>query len=223
MTAAGRARPGPRPATREALIRAALAAFAERGFEAASTRDIARAARTNVASIAYHFGGKEGLREACARHVVDTLTGVASVLAAEAPAVDLGPAEAGRRLEAAISRMVGFLLLEPDARLIAGFVLGEMRAPSPALDVIYRGLFAPVHGALCRLWSAATGDAEDSDETRVRAFALIGQTVYFRIAEEVVRRRLGRPALAAAEAELIAGVLAANVADLVRARRSGKP
>ena len=49
-------------ATRLALIRAALDLFGAKGFEAASTRDVAAAAGANLASIAYHFGGKEGLR-----------------------------------------------------------------------------------------------------------------------------------------------------------------
>ena len=53
--------------TRAALIAAGLRLFGEKGFDATSTRDIAAAANTNIASIAYHFGGKEGLRLACAQ------------------------------------------------------------------------------------------------------------------------------------------------------------
>ncbi len=60
-------------ATRAALIRVGLDLFGARGFEAASTRAIAAAAGANVAAIAYHFGGKEGLRLACADHVAATI------------------------------------------------------------------------------------------------------------------------------------------------------
>ena len=45
----------------------AIPFFGTKGFAATSTREIAAAAGTNVASIAYHFGGKDGLRLACAR------------------------------------------------------------------------------------------------------------------------------------------------------------
>ncbi|MFL5215846.1 MAG: TetR family transcriptional regulator, partial [Microvirga sp.] len=49
-----------RPAdlTRQALITAALAVFAEKGFTAGSIRDITRRARANGAAVNYHFGGK---------------------------------------------------------------------------------------------------------------------------------------------------------------------
>ncbi|MGO4284013.1 TetR family transcriptional regulator, partial [Bosea sp. TAB14] len=59
--------------TRTALIRAGLDLFGRHGFEASSIRQIAQAAGVNSAGIAYHFGGKGGLREACAQSVVETI------------------------------------------------------------------------------------------------------------------------------------------------------
>src|ERR1700689_4995632 len=55
--------------TRAALVAAALTLLGDKGFEATSTREIAAAAGVNVAMIAYHFGGKDGLRRACAEFV----------------------------------------------------------------------------------------------------------------------------------------------------------
>jgi AcrR family transcriptional regulator len=46
------------------LLRAAADAFAAQGFDAASIRAIADRAGVNIALIAYHFGGKDGLYEA---------------------------------------------------------------------------------------------------------------------------------------------------------------
>ncbi|MBQ0937319.1 CerR family C-terminal domain-containing protein [Ideonella paludis] len=51
-------------ATRERLLLTALRLFAQRGFSATSTREIAQAAGANVAAIAYHFGDKAGLYRA---------------------------------------------------------------------------------------------------------------------------------------------------------------
>ena len=48
-------------ATREKLLDAAEKLFSERGFDAASVRDITKAANANLASINYHFTDKEGL------------------------------------------------------------------------------------------------------------------------------------------------------------------
>ncbi len=52
-----------RPAeyTRQAIIKAAVRLFAEKGFEAASVRDIVTSARVNQAAINYHFKSKDGL------------------------------------------------------------------------------------------------------------------------------------------------------------------
>ena len=46
------------------LLHAAAEVFALDGFDAATTRAIAERANSNIALIAYHFGGKEGLYDA---------------------------------------------------------------------------------------------------------------------------------------------------------------
>jgi AcrR family transcriptional regulator len=53
-------RPG-KPDTREAILDAARAAFAERGFDAASIRSIAQAAGVDPALVHHYFGSKDQL------------------------------------------------------------------------------------------------------------------------------------------------------------------
>jgi TetR/AcrR family transcriptional regulator len=48
-------------ATRERLLAAALTLFAQKGFAATSTRELAAAADCNISMIAHYFGSKEGL------------------------------------------------------------------------------------------------------------------------------------------------------------------
>lgn len=47
--------------TREQILEAAWKLFAEKGFEDVSVRDVTNEAGVNLASVSYHFGGKEGL------------------------------------------------------------------------------------------------------------------------------------------------------------------
>jgi TetR/AcrR family transcriptional regulator len=74
-------------ATREALVAAATALFAEKGYDGATVEEIGARAGANKASINYHFDGKTGLYRAVlegkAREVAARVRGV---LAEERPA-----------------------------------------------------------------------------------------------------------------------------------------
>ncbi len=50
--------------TKDALLRSAISVFAEKGFQAATVRDICQRAEANVAAVNYYFGGKEALYSA---------------------------------------------------------------------------------------------------------------------------------------------------------------
>jgi AcrR family transcriptional regulator len=55
---------------RARILHVAMDVFGEKGFRAATLREIARGARSSPALIAHHFGGKDGLRNALDDRVV---------------------------------------------------------------------------------------------------------------------------------------------------------
>jgi len=59
--------------TREAIIKAAVHLFAEKGFDGTSVRDIVTKARVNQAAINYHFKTKDGLYLEVLRTAFDKL------------------------------------------------------------------------------------------------------------------------------------------------------
>jgi AcrR family transcriptional regulator len=61
------------PEARERILAGALEIFAERGFDGATTRDIAARAGTNLGLIQYYFGGKERLWRAAVDRVFGAL------------------------------------------------------------------------------------------------------------------------------------------------------
>lgn len=65
-----------RPAehTRQAIIKAAVRLFAEKGYQGTGVRDIVSKARVNQASINYHFKGKDGLYQEVLKTAFDKLT-----------------------------------------------------------------------------------------------------------------------------------------------------
>ena len=75
----------------------AIEHFGRFGLEGASTREIAKAAGKPMSAITYHFGGKEGLYLACARHISDTLGWLIGLAGVMSPAVaDAAEARAAR-------------------------------------------------------------------------------------------------------------------------------
>ena len=124
-------------ATRAALVRAALDLFGAKGFEATSTREIAAAASANIASIAYHFGGKEGLRRACADFVVAAIGEIFARAPRARPSRSRGLTPAAARGALALHRlaaMIDAIVVRDEARPIVRFVLREMFEPSAAFE-----------------------------------------------------------------------------------------
>lgn len=215
--------PSPAEQTRAALVRAALQLFGKQGFDGTSTREIAALAKANIGSIAYHFGGKEGLRAACANYIVSTVGGVAGAALAESPGGPQSAEAAQARLNTVLEAMVGFIMARPEAGEFVQFVLRELSQPSEALDIIYEGVFEPVHDGLCRIWAEASGEDPESDRTRITIFTLIGQVVYFRIAQAAVMRRLGWNRIGPSEAADIISVVRSNIEAILAERKGPQP
>jgi AcrR family transcriptional regulator len=206
-------------ATRTALITAALKLFGGKGFEATSTREIAAAAEANIGSIAYHFGSKDGLRDACAQFIAETIRSVAAPAIGLDDVEGMSPEEAEQRLVEGIGTVVRFIAARPEAGAFVQFVLRELSIAGSSLDILYDGVFEPVHMRLCQLWSRATGDPAESEATRIAVFAMIGQVVYFRIGREAVLRRMVWTEIGAAETAALSAVITGNVRTILRARR----
>ncbi len=211
----------PAELTRTALLHAGLKLFGRQGFDGTSTRQIAALAKANIGSIAYHFGGKEGLHAACADFIVETLQAIARPALADATAA-ADPETAAAGLSAAMQQIVSFFVATPEAGDIAQFVMRELSQPSAALERLYHGVLEPFHEQLCRAWAAATGEDADSERTMITVFTLIGQVVYFRIAREVVLKRMGWTEVGPEQASAIAAVAVANLNAALAARRAGK-
>jgi len=200
--------------TRLALIEAGLGLFGAKGYAATSIRQLAAEAGANVAAIAYHFGGKAGLRQACAEAFVAR---VAARLAPppDHPAASPDPAAARAALHAVLGRMVEFLLSGPAAARMVPFVLREIAEDGEATALIYARLIEPTHRRLCALWSTATGQEAEAEAVRLAVFAMLGQALYFRIGAPVVRRRMGWEmpggGFGPAEVQAVRAVLAAHL------------
>jgi AcrR family transcriptional regulator len=149
--------------TRARIISAALRVFGERGYDRASTRQIAERAGVNTPAIQYYFGSKLGLHSACTRHVIE---GVSSALA-------LPLARARDARHTATPAVALGALCELLAAVVDVCVTTDGRKPAQAVfrEDIGAGLFNTV----VRLVAAATRHSSGAKLTRLRACVLLGQ------------------------------------------------
>jgi AcrR family transcriptional regulator len=159
--------------TRLRLITAARDIFADKGFDAASVREITSAADANLAAITYHFGSKEALYDAVLEHTFEPVASLLRKTLHEGPLVDRPPLD---RIEA----------------LVRGFLGRLDSAPKLPLLILHQairreGLPGPTHakmqeviGTLASLIREGQGDGTIRDgDAQLMALSIWAQPVYF--------------------------------------------
>jgi AcrR family transcriptional regulator len=192
----------------------AIRVFAARGFEGARTRDIAEAARTNLISIAYYFGNKQGLYYAAAQHVAARWAAHEGPLVQQARTSMARPGVTHREL-------VGILctLLRQFVQLILGdflpdcygkFLSQAASGPTREFSLIDRSL-APLRETLAEAIAALTRESATSSATQVRALSIIGSCICFRRDRPAVLRALRWKQIGAKELKVIEMAIEANI------------
>lgn len=185
-------------ATRERLLTTAIDIFGRRGFEGASTRELAAAAGANLQAIRYYFDNKEGLYLAAAEHLVSlidhhvaaTRQRVGEELAAlRATATPLDPARARILLEELAVLLVSIFATR-ESESWARFLIREQMEPTAAFTCFYNGIMQPMLAILRELIGTLTRTAPDSEETRLRSLSFAGNFMIFRVAHAAVLKEL---------------------------------
>ena len=194
------------------LVEAALPIFGLRGLEGASTREIAKTAGKPMSAITYHFGGKEGLYLACARHISETL-GMLLGLAGEEQAIT-DTAEARGKIGQLMSLLVNAMLRNETAPF-ARFIFREQQEPTAAFDIIYGGGMGRVLARLCALLGVIADGRIPDIELRVRVIALMGQVMGFRVARAATLRLTSWSDLGEMERALIDRVIQTHLGAIL--------
>ena len=162
--------------SRERLLHAALALFAERGFAKTSTRDIAEAAGTNIAAISYYFGDKAGLYRAVFEPMADSAEDLARL---RDPALTLHEA-----LRAFYAGFIEPLRQGEVARLCMKVHMREMVEPTGLWTEGIERTIRPSHEAMSEVLSRHLGCAAD-DELQRLVIAIAALGVHLHVGAEV--------------------------------------
>lgn len=183
--------------TRRRIIDVALRLFGERGFEGASTREIAKAAGVNAPALQYYFDNKEGVYRACAEYIADSsaahfapVVKMAEAVVADARATREQVFEAfGELLDA----VTDFHLLPDDAEHRRLFMAHEQvgQGPSVLFDLLDKGL-RPRMGETSTRLIARYCDMPPTDPLlRMRVMMLFGQVMVFSLGRRSLLSKLG--------------------------------
>jgi len=165
-------------ASRERLLLAALNLFAERGYAPTSTRDIAEAAGTNVAAIAYYFGDKAGLYRAVAEGPMQPICRLLPAEAAEPRLEDM--------LRHLYSAYVEPLKQGQPVRQCLKLHMREMLEPTGLWSSSLIESVKPVHEALAQALSRQLGLAAPDDDVRRLAICIAALGVHQHVACDVI-------------------------------------
>ena len=201
--------------TRNQLLEAGLELFSRYGYESVSTRQLSQEAGTNIAAIAYHFGGKRELYRAILQQLVeDTEAHLGPGVAALHQGI-IDAAGDRQRLAELMARFVGqiikMFLNDSFMTCRAPLVMREYTHPSEDFDIIYEARLKPLHLALTEFCAAAIGSPPDAPECAIRAHTIMGQVVCFSIARIVLFRRLDWDSYTPERAEEVARVVTQSI------------
>ena len=171
--------------TRERIVAAALAVFAECGFNGARTRDIAARAGVNQGLITYHFASKEALWKAAADRIFARL-GDEFGRRLEA----LQDVEPVARLRAVARHFVRFAAAHPE---LHRFMVEEGKSDGPRLQWLVERYVRPLYEASRDLIEAAQREGALPRTHPVHLhYILLGAATHLFVNAAEVRRLTGQ-------------------------------
>jgi len=161
--------------TRAKLLDAATEVFGERGYYAATVREISQRAGTNIASVNYHFRDKLGLYTEVLRLAVGSV-GLAARAELER---DLPPEQTIRAaVKAFLSRLYGKDRPAVPFRLMRH----ELTQPTPAMSQVVNEVMRPNYNRLRAAIGSILGLPPDHETTRLCAHSIMGQVMFYPMA-----------------------------------------
>ncbi|MDH0863229.1 CerR family C-terminal domain-containing protein [Mitsuaria sp. GD03876] len=183
--------------TRRRIIEVALRLFSERGFEGASTREIAKAAGVNAPALQYYFDNKEGVYRACAQYIADSSGAHFGPVVEKTKAVLDDPAATPDQLFEAFGGMLDaltdFQLLPDDAEYRRLFIAHEQigHAPGVLFEIFDKSLRPQMGELSARVVSRYCGMPVSDPLLAMRVMMLCGQVMVFSLGRRTMLTKLG--------------------------------
>jgi len=171
--------------TRERLLAAAGSVFADKGFEAATVRDICQQAGANLAAVNYYFGDKERL-------YIETVKAAHRLRAEQVPlprwSAEVPPTD---KLRGFIETMLTRLVKDPSPPWHVKLMMREVFQPTAACAELVREFFRPHFELLLEILDGLLPANTPEVKRHLVAFSIVGQCLHHRFAAPVVQMLVG--------------------------------
>ncbi len=165
---------------RTRLLNAAGPIFAEKGYRAATVREICETAEVNLASVNYYFGDKETL-------YVETLQrSHPPAVIKHLPKTWPEGTPSAEKLKDYISAMMTELLCAETAPWRMPLMMRELQSPTPAGSALLRKFFGENFSILLSILAEVLPEDTPSYRRQQIGLSIIGQCVHYRVAGKII-------------------------------------
>ncbi|WP_320170617.1 CerR family C-terminal domain-containing protein [Maridesulfovibrio sp.] len=168
--------------TRRRLIEVGLQLFAMNGFNGVSMRNLASEAEVNLATVGYHFGGKQGLYEAILNEIIacrDEVMPGMDVVMEKVSEYESGTLSGEEAVAWFFRSFMSGMLSNPASIWGIMLINRELAAPSEAYSMLDEKFFSPSIDAMNMLLKAVMPDGTTFTEIMIVGTALIGIALKF--------------------------------------------
>ncbi|MCT9018909.1 transcriptional regulator CecR [Proteus mirabilis] len=202
------------------LLEAACEIFGKNGPDGATTRQIAQAAKQNIAAIAYYFGSKEGLYLAVAQYIADliridfepTVAQLDDFLEKPNPTEHL-PLLQKQIIDSFLQ--YARLVLDKSNVHISRIMAREQLVPTEAYSLIHQQALSPLLTRVNRLLALYIGLDPTLPKTMLHTHAILGEVLSFRLVRETILRQTGWDRIGKQEYEIISNTLKVHITLLL--------
>ncbi len=202
------------------LLEAACEIFGKNGPDSATTRQIAQAAKQNIAAIAYYFGSKEGLYLAVAQYIADliridfepTVAQLDDFLEKPNPTEHLPLLQ---KLIIDSFLQYARLVLDKSNVHISRIMAREQLVPTEAYSLIHQQALSPLLTRVNRLLALYIGLDPTLPKTMLHTRAILGEVLSFRLVRETILRQTGWDRIGKQEYEIISNTLKVHITLLL--------
>jgi len=175
-----RSKPKSLDLTRDKLIEAAGQVFAERGYRAATIREICRRAGANVAAVNYTFGDKMGLYTEVLRHSVRAAKTMAITAALD---TSRSPEE---MIRSVIRARLMSLCQEAQPDWCFRLVMHEFSHPTSAMGRVVDEGMRPIYERVRKAVGEIIGLRPDDETTLLSVNSIVGQILFYTFSRPVL-------------------------------------